>query len=113
VLDLPLCCPKGVKFRCKPLLLLPQPGWLSGSLSLRQILALQQVKTLQGLLPICASCKKVRDDGGYWHQVEIYMHQHTGIEFSHAICPDCREKLYPAVPKRGAPVSQPALPLSS
>lgn len=56
--------------------------------------ALQQVKTLQGLLPICASCKKIRDDGGYWHQVESYMRDHAGIEFSHSICPDCRTRLY-------------------
>ena len=57
--------------------------------------ALQQVKTLRDLLPICASCKKIRDDGGYWHQVESYMRDHAGVEFSHSICPDCRVKLYP------------------
>jgi len=61
--------------------------------------ALQQVQTLQGLLPICASCKKIRDDSGYWHQVEIYMHHHAGIEFSHSICPDCRQTLYPTLSK--------------
>ena len=59
--------------------------------------ALHQVHTLQDLLPICASCKKIRDDDGYWHQVEIYMRQHVGVEFSHSICPECREKLYPLV----------------
>ncbi len=58
-------------------------------------MALQQVKTLRDLLPICASCKKIRDDGGYWHQVESYMRDHAGVEFSHSICPDCRVKLYP------------------
>jgi len=57
--------------------------------------ALQQVKTLQSLLPICASCKKIRDDTGYWHQVESYMRRHAGVEFSHSICPECRVKLYP------------------
>ena len=57
--------------------------------------ALQQVKTLQGLLPICASCKKIRDDGGYWHQVESYISRHTEVEFSHSICPECRVTLYP------------------
>jgi hypothetical protein len=57
--------------------------------------ALQQVKTLQGLLPICASCKKIRDDGGYWHQVESYIRDHAGVEFSHSICPECRVILYP------------------
>lgn len=57
--------------------------------------ALQQVKTLQGMLPICASCKKIRDDTGYWHQVEIYISQHAAVEFSHSICPECRTRLYP------------------
>lgn len=59
--------------------------------------ALNQVKMLQTLLPICASCKKIRDDGGYWHQVESYIHEHAGIEFSHSICPDCRLQLYSSV----------------
>ena len=75
--------------------------------------ALQQVNTLQDLLPICAACKKIRDDGGYWHQVESYMHRHAGVEFSHSICPECRTKLYPTVPTRGAPVSQSPLPRTS
>lgn len=57
--------------------------------------ALEQVKTLQGMLPICASCKKIRDDTGYWHQVETYLSQHTTAEFSHSICPECRTRLYP------------------
>ena len=57
--------------------------------------ALQQVKTLQGMLPICASCKKIRDDTGYWHQVETYISHHTTVEFSHSICPECRTRLYP------------------
>lgn len=61
--------------------------------------AVQQVKTLQGLLPICASCKKIRDDQGYWHQVEIYVRTHTDVEFSHGICPDCLINLYPMVGK--------------
>ena len=64
--------------------------------------ALANIKLLSGLLPICASCKKIRDDGGYWHQVESYMHRHAGVEFSHSICPECRTKLYPTVPKRDA-----------
>jgi hypothetical protein len=58
-------------------------------------IALQQVKTLQELLRICASCKKVRDDAGYWHSVETYIQQHTEVEFSHSICPECRLLLYP------------------
>lgn len=57
--------------------------------------ALGQVKTLSGLLPICSSCKMIRDDQGYWHQVEAYIGAHTGVDFSHSICPDCRVKLYP------------------
>lgn len=59
--------------------------------------AMQQVKTLQGLLPICASCKKIRDDQGYWHQVESYVRDHTGVEFSHGICPDCYTQLYSTI----------------
>ena len=55
--------------------------------------ALTQVKTLSGLLPICSSCKKIRDDQGYWHHVETYVREHSGAEFSHSICPDCMEKL--------------------
>lgn len=61
--------------------------------------AMQQVKTLQGLLPICASCKKIRDDQGYWHQVESYVRTHTDVEFSHGICPDCIANLYPMTRK--------------
>ena len=57
--------------------------------------ALSNVGTLNGLLPICASCKKVRDDKGYWNQIEQYMKKHAGVEFSHSICPDCAKKMYP------------------
>ena len=57
--------------------------------------ALSQVKTLHGLLPICANCKKVRDDGGYWHMVETYVRDHSDAEFTHTLCPDCIAKLYP------------------
>jgi hypothetical protein len=53
------------------------------------------VKRLSGLLPICASCKKIRDDQGYWHQVETFLQDHAGVDFSHGICPDCRLMLYP------------------
>jgi DNA-binding NtrC family response regulator len=60
---------------------------------LRQALA--AVKTLSGLLPICASCKKIRDDKGYWNQIEEYIRRHSKAEFSHGICPDCARKLYP------------------
>ncbi len=57
--------------------------------------ALSKVKLLSGLLPICASCKKIRDDRGYWNQIEGYIRQHSEAEFSHSICPQCLEKLYP------------------
>ena len=57
--------------------------------------ALGNVKTLRGLLPICASCKKIRDDHGYWQKVESYISDHTQAEFTHGICPDCLRRLYP------------------
>jgi hypothetical protein len=57
--------------------------------------ALQKVNTLSGLLPICASCKKIRDDKGYWNHVESYIEHHSKAQFSHGICPDCVRKLYP------------------
>lgn len=57
--------------------------------------ALASVKTLRGLLPICAACKKVRDDKGYWNQIEAYLGSHSEASFSHAICPDCAKRLYP------------------
>ncbi len=59
--------------------------------------ALANVKRLSGLLPICASCKNIRDDEDYWHQVEVYIHTHTEADFSHSICPDCTQKLYPTL----------------
>lgn len=55
--------------------------------------AIASVKTLQGLLPICCYCKKIRDDGNYWHRVESYISGHANVRFSHGICPDCSEKL--------------------
>jgi ABC-type amino acid transport substrate-binding protein len=57
--------------------------------------ALAEVKQLSGFLPICASCKKIRDDKGYWNQIESYISQHSEAEFSHSICPECAKKLYP------------------
>lgn len=57
--------------------------------------ALCKVKTLSGLLPICASCKKIRDDQGYWNQIELFIRDHSFAEFSHGICPECARKLYP------------------
>jgi len=64
-------------------------------LSVRVNEALAQLKVLRGLLPICASCKKVRDDTGYWSQIETYIHERSEAEFSHSICPECMERLYP------------------
>lgn len=59
--------------------------------------ALQEVKTLSGLIPICASCKKIRDDKGFWTNVEEYITQHAEVDFSHAICPQCMKEKYPRV----------------
>jgi len=57
--------------------------------------AVKEVKNLSGLLPICSSCKKVRDDKGYWNQIESYIESHSEADFSHSICPECAKKLYP------------------
>ena len=57
--------------------------------------AIEQIKTLRGIVPICASCKKIRDDKGYWEQVDSYVSRHTEAQFSHGICPDCMKILYP------------------
>ena len=59
--------------------------------------ALAKVKTLSGLLPICASCKKVRDDKGYWRQIEACIREHSDATFTHGICPECMKKLYPGM----------------
>lgn len=57
--------------------------------------ALAEVKTLSGFLPICSSCKKIRDDKGYWSQIEAYIRDHSEVEFSHGLCPECAKRLYP------------------
>jgi len=57
--------------------------------------ALSEVKTLRGFLPICSHCKKIRDDKGYWNQIESYIRDRSDAEFSHGICPECAKKLYP------------------
>ena len=62
--------------------------------------ALKKVVQLEGLLPICASCRKVRDDGGYWGHVEEYFGSRAPVEFTHAICPECEQTLYPSIIKR-------------
>ncbi len=62
--------------------------------------ARQEVQELRGLLPICASCKKVRDDEGYWNQIESYVQAHSAATFTHGICPDCVVKMYPDLSSR-------------
>ena len=57
--------------------------------------AVARINRLNGLLPICAHCKNIRDDKGYWTQIESYIREHSEAEFSHGICPDCAQKLYP------------------
>ncbi len=61
--------------------------------------ALAEVKTLSGLLPICSYCKKIRDDKGYWNQIETYIRQRSEAEFTHSICPNCAKMLYPGLRK--------------
>lgn len=61
--------------------------------------AVTQIKTLEGLLPICASCKAIRDDNGMWQRVEAYVGERADVEFTHSICPGCKEKLYPELGK--------------
>lgn len=58
-------------------------------------LALDQIKTLEGILPICMHCKKIRDDQGYWNQIEKYIDEHSAAKFSHGICPECLKEHYP------------------
>lgn len=59
--------------------------------------AMKDIKTLSGLIPICSSCKKVRDDDGFWNQIESFISDHSGAMFSHGICPDCKDVLYPGL----------------
>ena len=67
--------------------------------------ALAEVKTLSGLLPICASCKNIRDDKGYWNSIETFVGDRSEAQFSHSLCPDCAQKLYPEQMKRMKPKS--------
>ena len=57
--------------------------------------ALAEIKTLRGIIPICSFCKRIRDDQGYWNQVEIYVKQHSEADFSHSLCPECAREHYP------------------
>ena len=63
--------------------------------------SLSEVKTLRGFLPICSHCKKIRDDKGYWNQIELYIQKHSGTEFSHGICPECAKMYYPDYVRSG------------
>jgi PAS domain S-box-containing protein len=71
--------------------------------------ALAKIKKLSGLLPICASCKKIRDDDGYWQRIEQYISEHSEAHFSHGICPECMEKLYPQCCKSKSDGTNPAV----
>jgi DNA-binding response OmpR family regulator len=59
--------------------------------------AVRQIRTLHGILPICSFCKKIRDDQGYWEQVETYVRNHSQADFSHSVCPDCMQHHYPEI----------------
>ena len=74
--------------------------WLIFEDNYRPAALLAQVYQLQTLLPICSYCKKIRDDGNYWHQVEGYLSAHTGVQFSHGVCPACYEGLVAGLEKR-------------
>jgi PAS domain S-box-containing protein len=76
----------------------PMPGWKSWKVGvdITELKTAQaKVKVLGGLLPICASCKKIRDDKGYWNRLESYIHEHSEAHFTHGVCPTCSRKLYP------------------
>jgi len=64
--------------------------------------ALGKIKTLSGLLPICCRCKKIRDDKGYWNKIDVYVQEHSDVDFSHSICPECAEELYPDLSAQAA-----------
>jgi hypothetical protein len=70
--------------------------------------ALAQIKTLKGLLPICSTCKKIRDDMGYWNTLEKYIMEHSEAEFTHGICPDCIRKFFPEACEEDGPCNDDA-----
>lgn len=65
--------------------------------------AAANIKVLRGLLPICSHCKKIRDDEGIWQMVEVYVHEHSNADFSHSICPECLNRMYPELGKNNLP----------
>ncbi|MCI5211110.1 MAG: response regulator [Candidatus Electrothrix sp. ATG2] len=97
----------GVDYITKPFNLEIVKAWVKTHLQLKRKTAmlenvikelnntLAEIKTLQGILPICVQCKKIRNDKGYWDRVEWYMEERTDVRFSHGICPECVKKLYP------------------
>ena len=64
--------------------------------------ALDEIKVLRGFIPICASCKRIRNDKGYWEQIETYISNHSGAQFSHGVCDECLKKLYPEIVAAGS-----------
>jgi PAS domain S-box-containing protein len=81
----------------------PVPGWKSwkAGVDITELKASQaKVKVLSGLLPICANCKKIRDDQGYWKKIESYIRDHSEAEFTHGVCPPCARELYPELYKK-------------
>lgn len=68
--------------------------------------ALSKIKVLSGLLPICSHCKRIRDDKGYWGQLEVYIRDHSNADFSHSICPECAQKHYPEFYAKAATSAQ-------
>lgn len=71
--------------------------WLTAALSITRKRAEEETKILRGLLPICAYCKKIRDDSGYWERIEVFISAHSQAHFSHDICPECGEQHFPNV----------------
>ena len=62
--------------------------------------AIEEIKSLQGIIPICMHCKQIRDDKGFWHRVETYIEKHSEAAFSHGICPDCLNEFHPNIAKK-------------
>lgn len=79
--------------------------WVIVAMSLARKRVEHEVKVLQGLLPMCAYCKKIRDDQGYWKQLEVYIAAHSHADFSHGLCPECGPKYYPDI--LGLPAATP------